>query len=179
MVINSQIWNELSSIVEAAYCTGKVKLPNEIDLDWYKTNCYIQCGYLVGKYKQCSVPLKAYIAKYLEKLAVDQTWEDYKKAKYELSHLEDIDQTSEEQHSYGYWNYDPQKSLEAHLQDKDECEAILKIAKANRLDKIARMLMTMSEREIADELQISQVAVHKKVQHLKDLVNNQLTKENK
>lgn len=56
-----------------------------------------------------------------------------------------------------------------HIEQQDEVDRVQKIADAHGLGKIAKMLKTMTEREIAEELCQSQPAVHKKIEKLRKL----------
>lgn len=56
-----------------------------------------------------------------------------------------------------------------HLEDRSDVEKVMKVALDNDLGDIAHMLMTMTEREIADRLGMSQSKIHRKVEKLREL----------
>ena len=75
----------------------------------------------------------------------------------ELEHIEgtkkwDYDYDGEERHDYGEYEVEPYKALDEHLCESDLTEQVQKIADENGLGKITRLLKTMTEREIAEEL---------------------------
>ena len=58
----------------------------------------------------------------------------------------------EEHHEYGEYEVEQYKALDEHLDESDLARQIQKIADENGLGKIAKLLKTMTEREIAEEL---------------------------
>lgn len=58
----------------------------------------------------------------------------------------------EERHEHGEYEVEQYKALDEHLDESDLARQIQKIADENGLGKIAKLLKTMTEREIAEEL---------------------------
>lgn len=81
----------------------------------------------------------------------------------------DYDYDGEERHEYGEYEIEPYKALDEHLDESDLVRQVQKIADENGLGKIARLLKTMTEREIAEELCQTVSAIHKKIEKLRRL----------
>lgn len=75
----------------------------------------------------------------------------------------------EERPERGVFESEPYKPLDEHLEESDLVAQVQKIADENGLGKIAKLLMTMTEREIAEELCQTHQAIHKKVEKLRRL----------
>lgn len=83
MIIDRNVWDKVGSIVEATFVNivEKKKVPQDFDLDELKSICYLECGYLLGRYKGAQA-LTTYVYENLEKrviirMKVERFYDDY------------------------------------------------------------------------------------------------------
>lgn len=178
MIIDKNVWDEVGGIVEATFVNivHKSTLPKNFDKNELKSICYLECGYLIGRYKPGPIALTSYIYEFLYKRVVTRAWKEWHKAQEMLLMLKDetVAQEKDDEeaivhHQHGEADLDEYKSLAAHLEDKDLFEQIIKIADRNGLGDVARMLGHHSQAEIAAKLGITQPAVAQKIAKLREL----------
>lgn len=114
----------------------------------------------------------SYCWQFAEKSALQTLLAEYRRLKNQVQ-LDDLenqpDDENEERHEYGEYEIEPYKSLDEHLNESDLIDRVQEIADKNGLGKIAKLLKTMTEREIAEELCQTQQAIHKKIEKLRKL----------
>lgn len=152
------------------------QLPEEYTFsdEYVKSEIVYQAIYMAGLFKGGYFP--AYADMYVAKRAARVLLREWRRMELHVG-LEDIEDPGEwdydydgvERHEYGEYEIEPYKSLSDHVDESDLVRQVQKIADENGLGKIAMMLKTMTEREIAEELCQSQPAVHRKIQKLRRL----------
>lgn len=152
MTIDKNVWDKVGGIVEATFVNivQKKKAPQDFDLAELKSICYLECGYLLSKYKPGAWAVTTYVYEYLEKRVIARAYKELEEAKCMQQMLID----DEEEIAY-----DEYKSLAAHLEDKDLHERVMETAIENGLGDVASLLGTHTQAEIAKKLGITQPAV--------------------
>lgn len=178
MKVDQNTWTKVGGIAEATYVNiiHKKLLPRDFDLEELKSICYLECGYLIGNYKPGPVALTTYVYEFLEKRVVAKAWKEWNETKKMHQMLNQLVDEQEEdaneqitRHQHGEYEIEPYKSLADHLEDKDLNEQVKKVADENDLGDLARMLETMTQKEIAEHLGTTQPNVHKKIEKLRKL----------
>lgn len=167
-------WLKLRDFSKAITAKLKTKLPG----DWYLSDDDIQGTVygtfvkLLSEYKPGAMSPVSYCWRYAEVRAMDALMREYRRLKQGVP-LDDLENPPEdeyeERHEYGEYEIEPYKPLDEHLDESDLVDQVQKIADENGLGKIAKLLKTMTEREIADELCQSVSAIHKKIEKLRRL----------
>ena len=168
--ITDETWCSLSAYAEAL--TNKIidseKLPGDINKDEIKSEVYNQFGYLINNYKPGSRSLQSYCWEYAPQRVVAELWKEYKiwndskkEAYVEFEEGEDF----EEHHQYGKYEKDPYIGIRKHLETKDLISRIEEEAQNEDFSKVLAMMKNdMTEREIAMILDMSQSALHRKIE---------------
>ena len=91
MIIDKNVWDKVGGIVEATFVNivHKKKVPQDFDLDELKSICYLECGYLLGKYKPGAWAVTTYVYEYLEKRVIARAKKELEEAKRMNQMLED------------------------------------------------------------------------------------------
>ena len=168
--ITDETWCSLSAYAEAL--TNKIidseKLPGDINKDEIKSEVYSQFGYLINNYKPGSLSLQSYCWKYAPQRVVEELWKEYKvlnDSKKEAYVEFDEGEEFEEHHQYGKYEKDPYLGIIDHLETKDLISRIEEEAQNEDFVKVLAMIKNgMSEREIAMILDMSQSALHRKIE---------------
>ena len=176
--ITDETWCSLSAYAEAL--TNKIidsdKLPGDINKDEIKSEVYNQFGYLINNYKPGSLSLQSYCWKYAPQRVVDQLWKEYKiwndskkEAYVEFDEGEDF----EERHQHGKYEKEPYLGIIKHIETKDLIAKIEEEAQNEDFVKVLTMMKNgMSERQIAMILDMSQSALHRKIESFRsNLIN--------
>ena len=172
--ITDKTWCSLSAYAEAL--TNKIidseKLPGDIKKDEIKSEVYNQFGYLINNYNPGSLSLQSYCWKYAPQRVVEELWKEYKvwndskkEAYVEFDEGEDF----EEHHQYRKYEKDPYIGIIKHLETKDLIAKIEEEAENEDFAKVLTMMKNgMTEREIAMILDMSQSALHRKIESFRN-----------
>lgn len=82
MIIDKNVWDKVGGIVEATFVNivHKSTLPKNFDKNELKSICYLECGYLIGRYKPGPIALTSYVYEFLYKRVVARAWKEWHKA---------------------------------------------------------------------------------------------------
>ena len=172
--ITDETWCSLSAYAEAL--TNKIidseKLPGDINKDEIKSEVYSQFGYLINNYKPGSLSLQSYCWKYAPQRVVAELWKEYKiwnDSKKEAYVEFDEGEDYKERRQHGKYEKDPYIGIRKHLETKDLISRIEEEAENEDFAKVLTMMKNgMTEREIAMILDMSQSALHRKIESFRN-----------
>ena len=172
--LSDEQWMKLRDFSKVITASLRKKLPG----DWYLPDEDIQ-GAVYGvfikilqSYRPGAMSPTSYCWQYGERSALQALLREYRRIKSQVP-FEDVENPPEDEYGelreYGEYEIEPYKDMSEHIEQQDYADRVQKIADAHGLGKIARLLKTMTEREIAEELCQSQPAVHRKIEKLRKL----------